>query len=263
MRPPSQLLRRTQPGLFGTSAISRTIFKSAAPKRKQESPTDRAARSTARATWAIAVLTLVTIAVGISQYVTFDRQLTVMQDQLDSMNRADDTTRESIIAANRAWLAPQNMEVAVAVEDGTPKIMVHYQNIGRFPATDARANISVVAFPLARPIKGRSEYPATDHWVVPLNVFVDTCVKTTPLSEMNVVYPSGQVEQNGEAEMSGPWDKDDLLAGRSIMVVLGCFSYNTMGKTFHSGFCKYYIPVIGQPSRTWPALVCPVGNFDR
>ncbi|WP_315706616.1 MULTISPECIES: hypothetical protein [unclassified Bradyrhizobium] len=50
-------------------------------------PAEKAARSTARATWAIALLSLVTIVVGVLQYITFGKQLTVMQGQLDAMLR--------------------------------------------------------------------------------------------------------------------------------------------------------------------------------
>jgi hypothetical protein len=56
-------------------------------KDKKESAENRAVNWTAGATVAIAILTAVTIAVGISQYLIFDRQLTVMQGQLDAMER--------------------------------------------------------------------------------------------------------------------------------------------------------------------------------
>lgn len=50
-------------------------------------PAEKAARSTAWATWAIAVLSLATIVVGVLQYITFGKQLMVMQGQLDAMLR--------------------------------------------------------------------------------------------------------------------------------------------------------------------------------
>lgn len=63
-------------------------------EKKKEDATDRAARSTANATWAIAFLTIVTICVGISQYVIFGRQLSVMQGQLNEME-----------ASQRPWVS--------------------------------------------------------------------------------------------------------------------------------------------------------------
>jgi hypothetical protein len=59
-------------------------------EKKKHAPADRAAISTARATWFIAVLTLVTAGAAISQYIIFDRQLKVMQGQLDIMLRDEE-----------------------------------------------------------------------------------------------------------------------------------------------------------------------------
>jgi hypothetical protein len=55
---------------------------------EKEKAENRAANWTAGATVAIAILTAVTIGVGISQYVIFDRQLTVMQGQRDEMKQS-------------------------------------------------------------------------------------------------------------------------------------------------------------------------------
>jgi hypothetical protein len=49
-------------------------------EKYHESAADRASRSTARATWMIAALTVATICVGVSQYIIFDRQLAAMED---------------------------------------------------------------------------------------------------------------------------------------------------------------------------------------
>jgi hypothetical protein len=61
-------------------------FQTSRAERNKRPVMDRAAESTARATWIIALLTIATIAVGISQYVIFGRQLDVMENQLRQMN---------------------------------------------------------------------------------------------------------------------------------------------------------------------------------
>lgn len=53
-------------------------------RRSQASAADRAANSLAWATWVIAILTLAILVAGVAQYLTFDKQLTVMQGQLDA-----------------------------------------------------------------------------------------------------------------------------------------------------------------------------------
>jgi hypothetical protein len=62
-----------------------SYFQHRRAKKQKESSTDRATNSLARATWFIAVLTLAIAGVGFSQYFTFERQLEVMQGQLDEM----------------------------------------------------------------------------------------------------------------------------------------------------------------------------------
>ena len=88
-------------------------------QKSKESPADRAARSTARATWAIAVLTAVTIAVGVSQYVIFGRQLDEMRktresgdksateqmNVMQSQARAMQGQVDQMALAQRGWLA--------------------------------------------------------------------------------------------------------------------------------------------------------------
>lgn len=65
--------------------IIKRFFEKRRADKAKESPPDKAARSTANATWVIAFLTLVMISVTISQYVIFSRQLNVMQGQLGAM----------------------------------------------------------------------------------------------------------------------------------------------------------------------------------
>jgi hypothetical protein len=139
-------------------------------KNNQQNSVDRAATSTARATWAIAVLTAVTIGVGWSQYRIFDRQLTVMQDQLKEMKSSGTqtdslietnkklaeaasvqaqaakdaaiTAHDNLIASQRAWISPTNFSL-VAVTDARHPLQVQmtYQNVGREPARNIRNNM--------------------------------------------------------------------------------------------------------------------------
>jgi hypothetical protein len=73
--------------------VSRAIneIKSYHERRRAEkskySPSDRAALSTARATWFIAVLTLVAAGAAISQYVIFDKQLSAMKEEFSFAHR--------------------------------------------------------------------------------------------------------------------------------------------------------------------------------
>lgn len=141
---PSWLLRRLK-------KIQTSPQKGRAKAEKQDA-VEHAANSTAWATWAIAFLTFVTIGVGISQYVTFDRQLTVMQEQLDEMKSSGKQTDEAIkatnrladaavaannlaIFANRAWLGVLPPSLSQMPTMGViSKIVIPAINAGKSPA---------------------------------------------------------------------------------------------------------------------------------
>jgi hypothetical protein len=103
-------------------------------------PADRAANSTARATWAIALLTVATILVGISQYLTFDHQLTVMQGQLDAS-----------VADQRAWLkisaSPISLKFDTNSGAATVQYGLHVTNVGHSVAVGARIEAKAIVIP--------------------------------------------------------------------------------------------------------------------
>ncbi len=103
-------------------------------------PADRAANSTARATWAIAVLTVATIIVGVFQYHTFDHQLTVMQGQLDAA-----------VADQRAWLKISASPISLTFNANSGAATVQYglrvTNVGHSVAVGVRVEVKAIAIP--------------------------------------------------------------------------------------------------------------------
>ena len=95
----------------------KTYLEKRRAKEKEENASDRAARSTARATWAIAFLTIATIGVGISQYIIFGGQLDVMKRQTAMME-----------SDGRPWVSTSFV--------GYPPdaAQLGFKNFGRFPA---------------------------------------------------------------------------------------------------------------------------------
>jgi hypothetical protein len=106
-------------------------------QKKKQTPTDRAAISTARATWAIAILALVTVGVGISQYVIFNRQLNVMKGQLDVMLRDEEP---HFVLTEK--LAPPIFHPVVAGNDslGVAAWNIPYINSGKSVARNITVN---------------------------------------------------------------------------------------------------------------------------
>ena len=70
----------------GIAKIKRYLHERRA-EREKESPQDRFGRRTSTATMWIAILAGVAAGIGVLQYCTFQKQLDVMQGQLDSMER--------------------------------------------------------------------------------------------------------------------------------------------------------------------------------
>jgi hypothetical protein len=105
-------------------------------ERYHESAADRASRSTARATWMIAVLTVATIGVGFSQYIIFNRQLDIMADD------------------KRPWLGVNislSRPVTLSDWNGTRQIQVDLKfdikNYGESPATNITIESPLVLHP--------------------------------------------------------------------------------------------------------------------
>ena len=93
------------------------------PRRNQANAADRAANSLARATWVIAFLTLAIFIAGVAQYVTFKKQLTVMQGQLDA-------EQEPVIWVGNNLGTPN---IVPNPTHGSEQIdwTVHYTNVGK------------------------------------------------------------------------------------------------------------------------------------
>jgi len=135
--------------------------------KELESPIDRAARSTSRASWVIAILTLVNVGVGGATYFVLGGQLdemkaaresgdksttaqigvmqtqaAAMQGQLQQMK----TTADAAHADNAAALSSQSRPwvsfgISGPIKGGTSlKITIQWQNVGHSPALKMRVN---------------------------------------------------------------------------------------------------------------------------
>ena len=142
----------------GVGAVQRQLEKRRAEK-KQQSPADRAARSTARATWFIALLTVATIIVGYSQFVIYKRQLDEMRATREggdksfaaqlAVMQAQATAMQGqlnqMTVDQRPWLLSHDLTVeAIDVVPDIPMIMIgadhKITNFGQSPAMDVFIN---------------------------------------------------------------------------------------------------------------------------
>ena len=173
------------------------------------------------------------------------KQLTVMQDQLEEA-RID----------QRAWIAPLNASLTRPLDPASDivSITVSAQNTGREPALDIISMATIDAAPQDK-IEDRR-----------------ACDRTFPQAGEAAVYPSdhfGMTLNYATQFATRPQIVRDIIAGRQILFIMGCFAYRTMGQPHHSGYCFYLYPQIGpqtgdispKPVAEWVFRKCPVGNI--
>ena len=167
-------------------------------------------------------------------------------------------SQQTMVAANRAWLAPTVVEFLNPIEDPDgPVIIVRYQNIGRYPALDVKSGMGPVAVPFDQGTNPR-EYPKSQMWPSIDKTIRDGCNANQPLVGAADVFPSTTKESNLIAGMKDQIDKSLVQSGAQIILVTGCLTYRTFNEIHRTGFCQYASKTrINQ----WEFLSCPVGNF--
>nr|WP_311538587.1 hypothetical protein [uncultured Bradyrhizobium sp.] len=180
--------------------------------------------------------------------------------------KTDDTLRDTLEEANRAWLTPTRYQVRQQPEG--PLVTVFYQNVGRDPALGVRVSLLVVEEHLKKPISSVLEFPEMD-WQAAKNVF-EKC-KSNPAQEGDgsIAFPSTIVEQNAsslprlmvDGQLKTTVDSAKLSTGADILVAFTCLSYRSMNRTRHTGFCQYLAPQKDTPMESWQFKWCPVANF--
>ena len=127
----TQPSRRYQPSWIAkrVEQVKEQLQKRRADKEK-ESPTDRASRSTARATWAIAFLTIAMAVVGALQWST-------LHDTDQSIKRQLSVMENQFVGAERPWLAVSMTPIGdFDVKDGmgSLRVSLKIKNTGHTPA---------------------------------------------------------------------------------------------------------------------------------
>lgn len=249
----------------GFGAVERYFEKRRAEK-KQQNPADRAARSTARATWFIALLTIATIGVGISQFriyegqlnemraaregsdKSFAAQLAVMQAQTRAMQgqaQAMQGQLDQMTADQRPWLAVSDLrfnDIVVYPVGAGILIDTSYKvtNLGRSPATDVFIKTALI-FSERENFNGRltrdlcNEHPSTDERL--LATYSETVLPTQVL-----FLESGPMLKIDLAATFSHRIEDLENAGVSSIAadffLVGCITYKALrsGAFHHTGF---------------------------
>lgn len=187
------------------------------------------------------------------------QQAAAAKQQAESMAKQAETSAKEIVAASRAWLGPLTTTINSVQKDKALEGVVQYQNTGREPATDVLPNISTKIYLLDEWNSGTAAKE--------IIALAEKClaISETQLPRgLQVVYPNIgfstyqlHFDTNKGAEPDKIIVTDDMIAGKTIFKVQGCFIYRSIGSIHHSAFCYFY----QGNSTSLPNLnICNVGN---
>lgn len=180
------------------------------------------------------------------------KQAEAAEKQAVAMSEYAKVTRDSLIAAQRAWVGPRNIKSSRApVLDEPLDIILEYQNTGRDPATET--------------IKATDIFTGTDEedrsGIVPdrINNFISECKIMWKPQAANVVYPSTGLgtPYTLSVNLKGSLIDADVVAGTKNIWAAGCFVYKTFNTIHRSWFCYYFKNGIVKPE-SW--AICEIGN---
>jgi hypothetical protein len=150
----------------------------------------------------------------------------------------------------RAWIAPLTGQHQDALSVNQEfRLTVNYQNPGKEPALDLADKFTGGTAPAVRADQG------WDALNIPPN---HACDDVVPIKGHGIAYPGS----NNFRAFSAAADNitQQVIDGKSVIYIQGCFAYNTLGTTHHSAYCFYLHPEVGRQSQTWAFRNCPGEN---
>ena len=178
------------------------------------------------------------------------------------------TANEIQTAATRAWLAPYLVEVDP--EDGEVsaghalRIVLRYGNTGGGPALGMVAQEYAVEFPLLQ-VKSHS-----DDDLIPWPTVRRVCDITHAHASGPTVYPTGPGSDHTYSYYAAPRNlgndkqiylvSDAVAEQTSVVFVLGCLAYKTLGFESKSAYC-FRLEGPTRSSPLWQFRPCQVGNL--
>ncbi len=184
--------------------------------------------------------------------------------QYFALDRTDRTLHETLVAANRAWLAPYDVrqDPNSPIDVGKPlRYFVDYRNVGRQPAIH-------VAFYEAPPGEDPPQINLRDwdgimNWSLTFGgVSNETCGDRIPGEKASTVYPTDSLQSYMiDAGYTIP---EEVKTTKKILYVEGCMAYTSFGKIRYEEYCFFLVPRLQDiPLSQWKFAPCPAGNFSR
>ncbi len=162
------------------------------------------------------------------------READAAKTQAEAMTKQTETSAQAIIAAGRAWVGPRDarLESKPAVAQNN-KAIVEYQNTGKEPAVGFVYATFPFAVTAAEDASGAAAKTMLEN--------MQKCISTPPAMLAGVVFPtSGFNAGNLATLIDGTLIDQDVIDSKKMLIVQGCFAYQTDNITHHSAFCFFY-----------------------
>lgn len=166
----------------------------------------------------------------------------------------DKTLHDTLVAANRAWLAPIEARMLGQPTLGVPLTYdIIYGNVGKEPALGFVAQEDVGIIDVPPPL-------TTLYSVFPKTLLRDICSRTKEADDSPARYPSALRDYIYRVSTEQIRITQEILDGSKAIYVNGCFAYKTFGRERKSEYCFIFLPASASGERTFRSVSCPYGN---
>jgi hypothetical protein len=172
--------------------------------------------------------------------------------QSEIATRQSDNSDKALLQAQRAWVGPRDARLEGKPVPGQKnKFIVEYQNTGKEPALAFFFEASPLITTVAEDMNG----VLTTRMMIALQ----KCLATPARILAGVVFPTSGFNSNAlNIAVDEKLIDDDVATGAKILVVNGCFAYQTGNVTHHSAFCYFYR---ADESDITHLNICTAGNY--
>jgi hypothetical protein len=161
-------------------------------------------------------------------------QSEIATKQAEISAKQAENSDKALVQSQRAWIGPRDARLeAKPVVGQKNKYLVEYQNTGREPALSFVFHTAPLVASLSEDADGKLTGRMTD--------YLQKCVNTLPRALAGVVFPtSGFSVSQLSSEVDEKLIDEGVVVGEKILVIQGCFVYQTGNITRHSAFCYFY-----------------------
>lgn len=171
--------------------------------------------------------------------------------QWAALDHTDKTLKDTLVAANRAWIKVSGMNTLGDIRDQNDfKADIYYDNVGKGPATSANASFN----------GGTAPFPDGFDFSMPVSVGPNhTCDGLLPDRNGLAIFPDIGEKQFLNTTIPRKIILPSVILNKGALYVQGCFAYETMNEMHKTWFC-FIAFMNGQSSTLSKTVQCKDGQ---